>query len=130
MSPAVPMTVLRWLCLIVPITALAIAVSWRRPDRRTRGAALFAFITAAVGVAALAAIGGPLGWLRFADVDGSFVGLPVDVWIGWAILWGPLPVLLRTPLAPTIAVLGWLDAVLMPYLDPLVSLARAGWPAR
>jgi protein-S-isoprenylcysteine O-methyltransferase Ste14 len=61
-------------------------------------------------------------------VAGSWRGFPVDLWIGWALLWGPLPVLLRrhVPLPMTVIGLAWLDAVAMPQLAPVVEL-HAGW---
>nr|WP_240947821.1 methyltransferase [Planosporangium mesophilum] len=50
--------------------------------------------------------------------------MPVDLWIGWAALWGPVPVLLRRflPLPMVMGLLLWLDAATMPALEPLVHL--------
>ncbi|WP_255657670.1 isoprenylcysteine carboxylmethyltransferase family protein [Actinoplanes sp. L3-i22] len=94
--------------------------------REKSGAAL-AFIAAAVGIAVLDEINP--GWYTFAQVDGSFRGMPVDLWLGWAALWGPLPVLLHRwlPLPITLGLLFWLDLIAMPALDPLVHLGQHWW---
>ncbi|MFJ5616099.1 methyltransferase [Micromonospora sp. NPDC093243] len=97
-----------------------------RLDRRqdARAAALLAFVAAAVGVVALNDVARATGWFAFASVRGAYRGMPVDLWIGWAALWGPLPVLLRRvlPVPVALGLLLWLDAVAMPALHPLVRL--------
>jgi protein-S-isoprenylcysteine O-methyltransferase Ste14/predicted DCC family thiol-disulfide oxidoreductase YuxK len=113
-------TAARYLCLIVP--GLAAMARWR--PGRDGAAALLAFVAAAVGIAALGEVARFAGWYGFAAVDGAFRGLPVDLWLGWAVLWGAIPVLYRrfVPLPVALGLLLWLDAVAMPALDPLVWL--------
>lgn len=113
----------RYLCLAVPLAATLAAAAGER-DRRVRGAALLAFIAAAAGLAVLNELARRAGWYAFAPVDGVFRGLPIDLWIGWAALWGAVPVLLRRrlPLLVALGLLCWLDAVTMPRLFPLVQL--------
>lgn len=120
------MTAARWLALGVPLLAVLAAARLERA-RRARAAALLAFVAAALGVAALHEVARRAGWYTFAPVDGAYRGLPVDLWLGWAALWGPLPVLLRRflPLPVALGLLLWLDAVAMPALHPLVSLNPA-----
>jgi protein-S-isoprenylcysteine O-methyltransferase Ste14 len=112
----------RYLALLVPVAAVVLAAVVRRTDRRTRAAALFAFVAAGVGIAALNAAAGWAGWWTYAPAAGAFQGVPVDLWIGWAVLWGALPVLLPTPLVPTLAGLALLDAIAMPRLAAVVAL--------
>ncbi len=112
----------RCACLLVPVAALLVAAAVRRPDRRTRGAALFAFVAAAVGIAALDTVAPALDWWRFAPGPAQFQGAPVDAWLGWAVLWGPLPLLLGTPIAPTVVALGFIDLATMGRLAPLLRL--------
>ncbi|MFC0507593.1 methyltransferase [Micromonospora costi] len=117
------MTTERYLCLAVPLLAvLAASRSERRRD--ARAAALLAFVASAIGIAALHEVARLTGWFSFAPVRGSYRGLPVDLWIGWAALWGPLPVLLRRalPLPVALGLLFWLDALAMPALHPLIRL--------
>ncbi|MFC7547896.1 methyltransferase family protein [Plantactinospora sp. GCM10030261] len=117
------MTVARYLCLAVPLALLLCALRFER-DRAARGAALLAFVATALGVAALHEVARLAGWWSFTPVAGAYRGLPVDLWLGWAVLWGPVPVLLRrvlpVPLVP--GLLLFVDAVAMPALAPLVRL--------
>ncbi|GAA2496944.1 methyltransferase [Winogradskya humida] len=110
------MIVARYLCLGVPVLALMGA---RFLDRSVAGPFL-AFVAAAIGIAAL----DTADLYSFAAVDGTFRGMPVDLWIGWAVLWGPLPVMLRRvlPLPVMLGLLLWVDLIAMPALDPLVRL--------
>jgi protein-S-isoprenylcysteine O-methyltransferase Ste14 len=113
----------RYACLVGPGLLVLVGLRLER-DRNARMAALLASIAAAVGIAALTPVAERLGWWRFATVDGSLAGLPVDAWLGWAALWGAVPVLVRRYVALPVALgfLLWLDLVTMPALDPLVRL--------
>jgi protein-S-isoprenylcysteine O-methyltransferase Ste14 len=116
-------TAIRYASLLVPLAALLVAAGIARPDRRTRGGALFGFITAALGLAALNTVAGHVGWWSFARVDGTALGVPADLWVGWSVLWGALPVLLpRVRVVILLPVLAWLDVVAMPHLAPVVRL--------
>lgn len=84
---------LRWLCLAVPVGLLL--VLWRRPDRRLAGAALLSFLTAFVALGLANQLALAFDWWRFDQTAGMFLGVPLDLWLGWAVLWGPVPLLLR-----------------------------------
>ncbi len=137
------MTAARYLCLLIPVAALlaaarvereraAAGVERERAAARAerdrvgcdRAGALLAFIAAATGLAALHETATAAGWWSYAEVDGAFRGFPVDLWLGWAVLWGPVPVLLRRflPLPVVLGLLLWVDALAMPALHPLVEL--------
>ncbi|SHN00713.1 methyltransferase [Cryptosporangium aurantiacum] len=130
------LAIARYAVLAVPVIALGAAAYPLRHSKRTGGALLLAFLTALVGVAALDRLARQVGWWSFPPVSGAFDGLPVDLWLGWAVLWGPLPVAvgrllsghwpawLRTPVL--LAAVGWVDAVTMPALTPLTDLG-SGW---
>ncbi|MGC1213659.1 MAG: methyltransferase [Micromonospora sp.] len=117
------MTAARYLSLAVPLAATVAAARFER-DRGARAAALLAFLAAAVGIAALNETARSNAWYAFAPVRGAYRGMPVDLWIGWAALWGSVPVLLRRvlPLPLTVGLLLWVDVVAMPALHPLVRL--------
>ncbi|HEX5996391.1 MAG TPA: hypothetical protein VFY84_14715 [Jiangellales bacterium] len=117
------MTVARYLCLAAPLALTLVAAKVER-ERAARAAALLAFIAAAVGLAALHELARPAKWWTFTSVEGTFREMPVDLWIGWSALWGPVPVLLRRvlPLPMALGLLLWLDVVAMPSLHPLVHL--------
>ncbi len=63
-------------------------------------------------------------WWSFGEQSNALVGLPIDVWIGWAIWWGPVVVFanrwLTLPLLVVESVL--IDLATMPRLAPLVEL--------
>ncbi|MEU2612960.1 isoprenylcysteine carboxylmethyltransferase family protein [Micromonospora sp. NPDC007271] len=117
------MTAARYVSLAVPLLAVLAAARLER-RQHARAAALLAFVAAGIGIAALNEVARRTGWYAFAPVRGSYRGMPVDLWLGWAALWGPLPVLLRRflPLPLAVGLLLWVDAVAMPALHPLVRL--------
>nr|WP_063746574.1 methyltransferase [Catenuloplanes japonicus] len=118
------MTAVRYACLLVPLALVLIGLRLER-NRDARAAAMLAGISAAIGISALDT--GP--WWSFAPVDGTFHGLPVDLWLGWAALWGTVPVLFRRtlPWPLIVLLLVWLDLVAMPRLAPLVILGEHWW---
>ncbi|AGL17408.1 methyltransferase [Actinoplanes sp. N902-109] len=115
------MILARYLSLGAP--ALAVLAAGRLDRRAIPGAAL-AFAWAMTGIAALHEPATRCTWYSFAPVDGAYRGMPVDLWLGWALLWGPLPVLLRrrVPLIVPLGLLLWTDAIAMPALHSLVRL--------
>jgi protein-S-isoprenylcysteine O-methyltransferase Ste14 len=130
--------VLRWLCLAIPLGLTL--VLWRRPDRRPdqrldpqpdrgpdrrlAGAALLSFLTAFVGIGVANQLAMTAGWWRFEVTRGLFLGVPLDLWLGWAVLWGPVPLLIRhrPPVWAVVLVYAWLDLLVMPQLSPLFHL--------
>ncbi|MBB5866996.1 protein-S-isoprenylcysteine O-methyltransferase Ste14 [Allocatelliglobosispora scoriae] len=118
---------LRYAVLLAPLALLAVAglLGGRTPQDRRRewGAALLAGAAAAIGLAALHHLALVFGWWRYAAVEGSIWGLPVDLWLGWSVLWGAVPVFVRrVPVPVLLAVLAWVDVLAMPRLSPLVVL--------
>ncbi|GAB7040993.1 hypothetical protein JCM9533A_48430 [Catenuloplanes niger JCM 9533] len=122
------MIAIRYACVLVP-TAFVLIGLWLERDRDARAAALLAGISAAIGIAALDVVARVAGWWSFAPVDGAFHGLPVDLWLGWAALWGAVPVLTRRvlPWPLTLLLLVWLDLAAMPELAPLLILGEDWW---
>ena len=120
--------VVRYAALIVPVAALWLAVRFRpsdeQGDKRELGALLLAGIAAFVGLGVLHELSRVTEWWTFAQVTGSWRGFPVDLWLGWAVLWGPLPVALRRHLGLPTAVMAaaWVDVVAMPAMEPVVVL--------
>ena len=120
---------LRSLCLFVPANLLWMALSRRRIDPREKVAALLATLVALPLLLAVHLLAAELGWWNFNAEGGTLAGLPVDVWAGWAILWGPVPLLLAPHLRWfELAVIAFLfDLVFMPQLAPLLSLNPRTW---
>lgn len=120
----------RYLCLGLPLALLVLATAgWR--GRPPLPAALLAFLAGLVGIAALHELATAAGWYEFAPVAGAFRGMPVDVWLGWAVLWGPVPVLLWRwlPVPVALITLLWIDLIGMPWLadTPLLRLGTHWW---
>ncbi len=83
-----------------------------------------AFAWNLVALAALQAGARAAGWWRFGAHGGLLLGMPVDLYLGWALLWSAIPCLAAPDLAPAVA-LGLafgLDLLAMPGLAPLVQL--------
>ncbi|HUQ87139.1 MAG TPA: hypothetical protein VM096_06240 [Vicinamibacterales bacterium] len=110
--------------IYLPIVVLALACLITRPHRR---AVTGAFMSMAWNVPALMGIhlvADRAGWWQFDAEGGMLLGFPVDLWLGWAVLWGPLPAL-ALPTAPLtiVAIVGLaIDLILMPAGFPVVRL--------
>ena len=113
----------RAVALYLPVV-LAIGLAVRRPLDRRRGAA--ALLATAWNVPALLAVNllaVRAGWWTFAAHGGTTAGVPADLWIGWALLWGAVPLLATTTRLPAAAAaLVAADLVLMPLAEPAVVL--------
>jgi protein-S-isoprenylcysteine O-methyltransferase Ste14 len=104
--------------------ALALAAAWRRPDRRATAGAMLAFAWNLCTLFVLHLIALRVGWWRYDADGGTLLGIPVDLWFAWAILWGPATAIAmpRTPLWIVTAVALGLDLIAMPLAAPVVQL--------
>ena len=114
--------------LYLPLVAATILWLWRRPVRRDRGALLLAATWNLPALLVLHALAARFGWWRFEAEGGLFLGLPVDLYLGWAVLWGPVAALAfpGLPMPALLAAGAALDFVLMPAARPVVQLGH-GW---
>jgi len=115
---------IRTACLMGPALAALGVASARPPDRRAVAAAIIGFAWNLPILFALNLVAVAQGWWSFEAEGGLLLGIPVDLMIGWAILWGVLPVW-TAPSAPTWLVLPVLlgfDLVGMPLCEPVVRL--------
>ncbi|AWN46082.1 hypothetical protein DK419_06970 [Methylobacterium terrae] len=116
--------------LLLPVLLAAGLTLGCRPTPREASAAMLAFLWQVPALLALNLLAREAGWWSFPGTDGPRVlGLPVDIWIGWAFLWGPAAALIemRAGLPALLAGAALLDAVTMPLLDS-VALSD-GWYA-
>jgi protein-S-isoprenylcysteine O-methyltransferase Ste14 len=113
--------------LYLPITIAGALVIHRRPDRRRVAAALLATAWNLSGLLAVNLVAGQVGWWHF-DADAALVaGVPADLWVGWALLWGAVPVLASTARLWLVGgALVAADLVLMPMAEPVLRLG-GGW---
>ncbi|MGI8333982.1 methyltransferase family protein [Actinomadura scrupuli] len=116
--------VVRGVGLFGPVLVAAAILRHRPPGQREIAALILGVgwnVTALAGVNALAL---RAGWWSFAAEGGVVAGVPVDLLLGWAVLWGGLGVLalrrLPPPLVAGLAV--WLDLAVMPQGEPVLRL--------
>ncbi len=100
----------------------------RRPGYREKNGILLALLWNTIGLLATNTLAVRVGWWSF-DVDGGlFLGVPIDLLLGWSLLWTCLGTLALPRWHPAVVVtvamfIGlWLDWLLMPLADPIVVL--------
>jgi protein-S-isoprenylcysteine O-methyltransferase Ste14 len=110
--------------LYLPIVIGLAACAMRRPTRAQLTGAFLAFAWNVPAILALHVVAESMGWWRFDAVGGLFLGMPVDLWLAWALLWGPVAFIAfpATPVAIVIGIGLALDLVLMPAAFPVVRL--------
>jgi protein-S-isoprenylcysteine O-methyltransferase Ste14 len=118
--------IIRALSLYLPLV-LAAALVWRKMRTQRRIAALLAgFCWSICSLLLLQILNQQFLWWHFHAVGGMLRGMPVDLYLGWALLWGVLPILVL-PRAPVWMVMGIFlafDLVMMPACGPVVELSR------
>jgi protein-S-isoprenylcysteine O-methyltransferase Ste14 len=121
MSPAL----IRGVALMGPVIALIVAARVRRPGESRIAAAILATAWNLLALSAVNVVAVSRGWWQFHAQGAVIAGLPADMLLGWALLWGAGPALVapRAPLPLTVAVLAWSDLALMPLGDPVVVLS-------
>ena len=131
LAPALP-HLIRAVALGLPI--LLSAVLWRRrpPGHRQRGAIFLAAIWVGIALLGLHGAATWAGWWAYEAEGGLWFGMPVDLWLGWVLLWSVVPVLAleRAPpwglWAATLVLLA-VDLLYMPLLAPVVRLGPRWW---
>ena len=120
--------VLRFGAWFVPLVLAYVIVLASRRSRPLMAALLLALVWNAWSVLALNLVAVHLGWWSFHPALPTLVGVPLEPWLGWVLLWGAVvPLLTRhQPVLLPILAVAWLDLIVMPVLDPLVVL-HEGW---
>ncbi len=131
MTPATKEVFVRAAALYLPITLSLALVIHRRPSRRVVAGIVAAVAWNLAALLAINAVAQHLGWWIFSGKTVLVLGMPVELWIGWAIMWGVLPFLVpfvlplltnkKRLLLVGVALVA-LDLVLMPLAKPVVSL--------
>ena len=123
-----PYLLVRAAAVYVAAIAVIVPVIWRRPDRARVHGAWLALAWNIPAVFVLHLIATWVGWWSYDADGGLLLGMPVDLWLAWAIVWGPA-IAIAFPLAPlwaiTAAALA-IDLVAMPAASPVVRLG-ATW---
>ena len=114
----------RFMGLYVPVIAAFLLVFLRPNRKRIFPAALLGFVWTLPSLLALQLLNLHFGWWRFNALGGLFRGMPVDLYLGWAVLWGILPILSfdETGIVWVSAVFFGIDLIVMPAYSPVVVL--------
>lgn len=116
--------------LIVPLALTGALWWWRRPDGRGAAAASLATVWNLVTLLPVCLLASRRGWFWFDADAGVLLGMPVDLWLGWALLWGAIPslALSRAPVVVIAVGAFWFDLLAMPALEPVVGLGNDWLP--
>ncbi|GAB2694874.1 methyltransferase family protein [Thalassiella azotivora] len=128
-APDVSADLLRNLTLLGPLVALVAVAGLRRRGVLARWP----------GDVPLACLAGLLVWLgvlavevatdlwRFADGPTTFLGMPLETSVGWALTWGALPALAGGRRVLWFGAFAWTDVLVVPRLEPLLVLGPRWW---
>ncbi len=118
----------RALSLFLPIAVAGGLCLVRRPNRRQATALGLAAAWNFATLLPLNVLATRLGWWRFEAQGGSIAGVPVDLLLGWVLMWGPVAALAldRVPLFFAAGIALWIDVLFMPLAAPVVHLGH-GW---
>ena len=117
--------VIRAGALYFPLVLSCIAgLVWGRKRPRMFPACLLSFLWTAPALLLLQQLNAAAGWWSFADGSAWFSGMPLELYIGWGILWGIFPqiALQRLSLGVSVGMMVALDVLVMPLCHPLVVL--------
>ena len=108
MNPAImndPYLLVRAASLYLAIVPTGVAWIWRRPSPRVATAAMLAIFWNLPALLIVNLVAIRLGWWQYDARGGLLLGIPVDLFLSWAWLWGGLPIV-AAPSAPMLAVTG------------------------
>lgn len=96
---------LRWLLFLGPVGALLLLLRGRDLQDRQLVGALFAFLYGLALIFATHQLALAAGWWRYGSHALMVMGMPADIWIGGAILFGPVLTLAFPRMRPLLLLL-------------------------
>lgn len=119
-----PAALVRGVGLFAPLLLLAALCAWRAPRPRETASMVVAGAWALLTLVPLNLYAVRAGWWAFDAEGATWLGLPVDLLLGWAVLWGSLPALMLRflPVPLLTGLLVWVDVIVMPLAAPVVVL--------
>lgn len=110
--------------LYLPVTAAFLLAFLRPRTVRLFAACLLGFCWTLPSLLVLQWLNLEFGWWTFHARGGLFLGMPLDLFLGWAVLWGILPILgfRRTSSASVVWIFVAIDLLLMPVCRPVIEL--------
>lgn len=128
--PAPWLWALRWLLFLGPLTAFAVLALGIRFERRRLVACLFAFLYGLGLIFVTHRLAIAAGWWRYGGDVLLLEGIPADIWVGGALLFGPVLYLAFPRVGPlwlTLPIIVLLHGLFFASLPPLVY-PGPGWP--
>lgn len=124
-----PSDVLRTIVWVVPLGLTYLLIHVRRPTRRLLTATLLGLVWNLWAVLAVNLLAMEWGFWKFSSELPAFMGVPLELWAGWVLLWGAVAPLVALRQSVTVTMIGllWLDLILMRLLEPYVVL-NSSWP--
>lgn len=117
-------TVVRAFSLLLPLVLCLALWGLRQANKSQLTGALLAFLWNLASLVALQTAVNYFGWWRFEAKGGVLFSIPVDLLIGWSLLWGAIPLLtsmyLRLPIWFLIMLI--FDLFFMPLCAPVLQL--------
>ena len=97
---------------------------WRKPARGQMVGALLACAWNIPALLLLNLLAARFGWWSFAAQGGLFQEMPIELYLGWTLLWGAIPILVFPRMRWWLALLVFFgaDLILMPACRPVVQL--------
>src|ERR1051325_5243076 len=114
----------RSFALLLPLLATAALWLGHPPSRRKAGAGYLATLWTIPSLLLVQLLAQRFGWWSYRFVGGSLFGMPADLFLGWALLWGAIPALLRWRLLYAIPLFALFDFVVMPLCAPVLILGE------
>ncbi|MDE3724384.1 methyltransferase [Nocardiopsis sp. N85] len=124
MNPELPALLVRSVGLLAPLVPLVGLCLWRAPRPRETAGMIVSTSWALLTLIPLNLYAVRVGWWSFHAEGAVWAGLPVDLLLAWALLWGALPALMLRflPVPLLTALLVWVDIIVMPLAEPVVVL--------
>src|SRR5947209_5899893 len=115
---------LRTVALLMPAMVVFAAIISLRPANRRTTAAFVGFLWNLTMLFALNVLALRLRWWTFHAEGGMLASVPMDLLLGWSVIWSAIPVLLlpRVRFWVTISALVIVDLIYMPLLQPVLVL--------
>jgi protein-S-isoprenylcysteine O-methyltransferase Ste14 len=115
---------IRIAALYLPLTTAVLAALLGFRRQRMFAACLLSLLWTFPALLLLQRINLTTDWWSFRRIHPAFLGMPLEFYLGWTILWGVVPPLTfrRLNLPVVIVLMGALDLWLMPLSAPLLTL--------
>jgi protein-S-isoprenylcysteine O-methyltransferase Ste14 len=124
MIPVDPFLLVRAASIYLAVVTTIAIWMWRRPGAREITGALFGFLWNLPVLLVLNVIAIRAGWWQFDARGGILLGVPIDLYLSWAWLWGAVPALAFSSASLALMTIAALaaDLVLMPAATPVLHL--------